>query len=214
MISLITIEVIVIFLAIIAFFDGKLPHRLQRAVQVAAIITFFILLISLIELNFPSSLRYILAGGSVIFIVIALIWPVWKQPKAVNDLLVSLHFFVNNWDLYKKSIQKRDLKSSQNSEVKRDSDQVKDAITRIRLMNLKGKDEVLNLVEKKANDMAKLGIDILRRFPNNAPLKWALGDDLPTPSDLISRGDVLCEDLKCLIPIVEKTFRRFFLWIL
>lgn len=118
--------------------------------------------------------------------------------EAVNDLLERLSFFINNWNVYRDSIQARNLTSPQNGEVKWTSDQIKSAIVKIRLLKLrKINEEPLILIESTANNMAKLGMGILETYPSRGYVPADI--ESKTIDDLVKREDILCKNTKQII---------------
>lgn len=125
-----------------------------------------------------------------------------SREQSIDGFRESLYFFINHWEDYRYSIQRGTLKSPQNGEIKGASYQMKNAVRKMRLMKLRGVDEVLSLVERIANKMSKLGVDVYEQFPD-PPLKWSESNTKKI-SDLISQGNEIYDELKTVIPIVEK----------
>lgn len=126
-----------------------------------------------------------------------------RGKRAIDNLLESLYFFITHWNTYKNLMQEKRLRKPQNGEIKWASDQIKDAITKIRLLNPRGiNKEVLDSIQAVSDDMAMLGIDVLQRFPDHIVAHYTL--DMDVTENLIFHGDAIYDELKLIIPLVKQ----------
>lgn len=126
----------------------------------------------------------------------------FEQTK--TELLQALYFFPEHWGTYKKLVESMKLESPQSGEIKWCSDQIKSAIVRARMLNLNEISAVIPQIEATSNDMALLGVDVLR-FPRSLLVLY--GNSVETIQNLVSRGDVICERVKQIISVVEQAFQ-------
>jgi hypothetical protein len=118
-----------------------------------------------------------------------------------TELLKAMRFFVEHWETYRKEIQGGLFGPPQNEKIKWCSDQIKSATAKARILDRFQINAIIPEIEVVSDDMAELGIDVLREFPR--PI--FKGEEEPMKS-VIFKGDVLCDKLKKLIPEVKRSF--------
>ena len=126
--------------------------------------------------------------------------------KTIYRFLGSLHFFVENWNIYKKLILKQMLKKPQNGEIKWCSDQMKYWIIQVRLLKIKNFKPILDTLSSIANNIAEFGMDVLNNFPSDRTDFSILPDRVI--GELVKRGDELEKELEQIIPRVEDFFEQ------